>query len=183
MYLPSYNQVEALLENVALEKRASEWHGFLCGAIAVDIAYPLVTSIQTMISNTAEVAMGNDLSGQFDEVYSTVLAQLTDSNLQFQLCLPEGEDVGLGEQVNALAEWCAGFLYGLANAGIQTKGTLSADVQEILQDVGAIAQVDGVELANEEEEVSFIELVEFVRVAVLLLAEEVQPMKSSRTVH
>ena len=127
--------------------------------------------------------MGNDLSGQFDEVYSTVLAQLTDSNLQFQLCLPEGEDVGLGEQVNALAEWCAGFLYGLANAGIQTKGTLSADVQEILQDVGAIAQVDGVELANEEEEVSFIELVEFVRVAVLLLAEEVQPMKSSRTVH
>ena len=183
MYLPSYNQVEALLENVALEKRVSEWHGFLCGAIAVDIAYPLVTSIQTMLSNTAEVAMGNDLSGQFDEVYSTVLAQLTDSNLQFQLCLPEGEDVGLGEQVNALAEWCAGFLYGLANAGIQTKGTLSADVQEILQDVGAIAQVDGVELANEEEEVSFIELVEFVRVAVLLLAEEVQPMKSSRTVH
>ena len=183
MYLPSYNQVEALLENVALEKRVSEWHGFLCGAIAVYIAYPLVTSIQTMLSNTAEVAMGNDLSGQFDEVYSTVLAQLTDSNLQFQLCLPEGEDVGLGEQVNALAELCAGFLYGLANAGIQTKGTLSADVQEILQDVGAIAQVDGVELANEEEEVSFIELVEFVRVAVLLLVEEVQPMKSSRTVH
>jgi len=40
-----------------------------------------------------------------------------------------------------------------------------------------------VELADEEEEVSFVELVEFVRVAVLLLAEEVQPMKSSRTVH
>ena len=183
MYLPSHNEIETLLENVALEKRASEWHGFLCGVLSVDIAYPLATSIQIMLADTAEITVGKDLSGQFDEVYSTVLAQLTDSNLQFQLCLPEGEDVGLGEQVNALAEWCAGFLYGLANAGIQTKGTLSADVQEILQDVGAIAHVDGVELANEEEVVSFIELVEFVRVAVLLLAEEVQPMKSSRTVH
>ena len=108
---------------------------------------------------------------------------MTDSNLQLQLCLPEGEDVGLGEQVNALAEWCEGFLYGLANAGIQTKGNLSAEIKEILHDIGAIAQVDGVELADEEEEVSFVELVEFVRVAVLLLAEEVQPMKSSRTVH
>lgn len=183
MYLPSHNEVEALLENVALEKRASEWHGFLCGVLSVDIAYPLSTSIQTLLSNTAEVAIGNDLSGQFNEIYNTVRAQLTDSNLQFQLCLPEGEEVYLGQQVGALAEWCAGFLYGLANAGIQTKGSLSPDVEEILQDFGAIAQVDSAELANEEEELSFVELVEFVRVAVLLLAEEVQPISASGTIH
>ena len=183
MYLPSHNEVEALLKNVALETRASEWHGFLCGVLSVDIAYPLATSIQTLLSNTAEVAVGDDFSGQFDEVYNIVRAQLTDSNLQFELCLPEGEDIHLSQQVNALAEWCSGFLYGLANAGIQTKSKLSPDVEEILQDFGAIAQVDAAELGDEEEELSFVELVEFVRVAVLLLAEGVQPITSSGTVH
>ena len=183
MYLPSHNEIETLLENVALEKRASEWHCFLCGVLSVDIAYPLATSIQTMLADTAEITVGKDLSGQFDEIYSAVRAQLTDSNLQFQLCLPEGDDIHLSQQADALAEWCAGFLYGLANAGIQTKGNLSTDVEEILKDFGAIAQIDGAELGAEEEEISFIELVEFVRVAVLLLAEEIQPIESSATVH
>ena len=82
-----------------------------------------------------------------------------------------------------MASWCDGFLYGLANAGLQDTSTLSADAQEILKDLSKIAQLDGASSGDEEEEASYNEVMEFVRVASLLIAEEIQPLKSSEGLH
>ena len=183
MQFPKYEELCHVLEPVALQHRVSEWHGFLCGVMAVDITYPLDTSIHILVADSAEICLTDELADQLDQIFQTVRGQMTDSNLQFELCLPQDDAVDLSARVSALASWCDGFLYGLANAGLQDTSTLSADAQEILKDLSKIAQLDGASSGDEEEEASYNEVMEFVRVASLLIAEEIQPLKSSEGLH
>ncbi len=79
--------------------------------------------------------------------------------------------------MEALADWCRGFLAGFAHAGVGEAGTpptLSADSSEILKDIAAIAQAGLEDQEDEEEsERSFMELVEYLRFATLNVYLEV----------
>ena len=183
MHLPSYNELCAGLEPVALDQRISEWHGYVCGALAVDIGFPLSTSVETLVADAVPINSTPESTRLVNTVYEVVQNQMTDSNLQFELCLPDGDSADLTQRVVALASWCDGFLYGVANAGLQETTTLSAETQEILQDFSRIAQLNGADSGEEDEEVSYNELMEYVRMAVLLIAEEIQPLKSSEGLH
>ena len=183
MELPAYEELCLALEPVGLHLRVSEWHGYLCGALAVDIAFYLPSSVQTLVADAAEIKMTQESKQLMEHVYQIVQRQMTDSNLQFELCLPESDNTNLSKRVSALASWCDGFLYGLANAGLQDKQSLSGEIQEILLDFSRIAQLDGAETGEEDEEISYNELMEFVRMAALLVAEEIQPLNSSEGIH
>ena len=183
MHLPTYNELCIVLEPVALNKRVSEWHGYLCGALAVDITFPLPTAVNTLVADAESMHITPESTELMNTVYEVVQNQMTDSNLQFELCLPEDESTDLTQRVTALAAWCDGFLYGVANAGLQEIPSLSAETQEILQDFSRIAQLDGADTGEEEEEVSYNELMEYVRMAVLLVAEDIQPLKAPEGLH
>lgn len=183
MHLPTYEELYSVLEPVALDQRVSEWHGFLCGALAVDISFPLATSVDTLVAGAVHINRTAESTELMNKVFEVVQGQMTDSNLQFELCLPESETTDLTKRVSALASWCDGFLYGLANAGLQEIPSLSAEIQEILQDFSRIAQLDGADTGEEDEEVSYNELMEYVRIAVLLITEEIQPLKASERLH
>ena len=143
----------------------------------------LPSSVNTLVADAAEINATQESKQLMEQVYQIVQSQMTDSNLQFELCLPDSDNIDLSARVNALASWCDGFLYGLANAGLQEKQSLSAEAQEILLDFSRIAQLDGADTGEEDEEISYNELMEFVRMAVLLIAEEIQPLKSSEGLH
>lgn len=183
MNLPPYDELSTVLEPVALGERVSEWHGFLCGALAVDIRYPLPTSVDTLVADAAPIHATPESTRLMSSVYEIVQGQMTDSNLQFELCLPDSENSDLTQRVVALAAWCDGFMYGLANAGLQNTSKLSTQTQEILKDLSRIAQLSGADTGEEDEEVSYNEILEYVRIAVLLVAEEVQPLKSVEGLH
>jgi uncharacterized protein len=76
-------------------------------------------------------------------------------------------------RTTALAEWCQGFLYGLGAGNIPDASRLPGEVGEIVRDFAEItrAGVDGAE-TEESNESAYAELVEFVRVGVQLLFEE-----------
>src|SRR5271170_819112 len=82
--------------------------------------------------------------------------------------LPEGRATA------ALAQWCQGFLYGLGAGRITDASELPGEVGEIVRDFIAItrADADAAEEADEADENAYAELVEFVRVGVQLLFEE-----------
>lgn len=183
MILPTYDELCSALEPVALDQRVSEWHGYLCGALAVDIRFPLPTSVDTLVANAAPIQVTPESTRLMNTVYEVVQSQMTDSNLQFELCLPDSDKTNLTQRVIALAAWCDGFLYGVANAGLQDVSALSKESREILQDFSRIAQLDGADTGEEDEEVSYNELMEYVRMATLLIAEEIQPLKSSEGLH
>jgi len=104
-------------------------------------------------------------------------------DLGFALLLPD-EDAALMERLESLALWCGAFLNafgaglahlpewsGLAGAEI----SLPEEIQEIVDDLAAIAEVDAdsaeaiAEGDADDAEAQFMELEEFVKVGVLLI--------------
>lgn len=183
MNLLEFKSLSEEMESSGLDFRASEWHGFICGALAIDLTYPLHTSVQTLSSSEMKVAISVELNEQMQSVCEVARSQMTDSNLEFELCLPDIDTYDLNSRVSELSAWCDGFLYGLANAGLQPSEHLSRDVQEILQDFARISQLSDITSGEEDDEVAYNEIVEFVRMASLLIAEEIQPLKDNQTTH
>lgn len=103
------------------------------------------------------------------------LEALHAEDLSFALLLPD-EDVAMETRLTELASWCqsflAGLVAGLSRRGIESLKLLPDEVQEIVQDFAAIAQLDAElveENEDEEEEVDFMELQEYAKVGTLLM--------------
>jgi len=97
--------------------------------------------------------------------------------MEFDLLLPEDE-ASLDTRTVALAQWCQGFLYGLGGSAIQDTNGLPGEVGEIVRDLSEITRVgvdDGQSVESNES--AYAELVEFVRVGVQLVFEELSPLR------
>jgi len=177
MQLPAYEDLNNALIALDFGGRTSELHGFLCGAVALDVSYPLETSISRLAPDLMDININEELGDMLSSLYGSVRGQMTDPELQLDLLIPDDESVDLTTRVTSLASWCDGFLFGLANAGLQAQAELPQDTSEILLDLTRISQLHGADTGEEDEEVSFYELLEYVRMSALLVAEELQPIR------
>lgn len=117
-----------------------------------------------------------------DRVFAECNAALDDPELRFEPLLPDAE-APIDARADALVEWCRGFLGGIGLGG--GSGTsVSPDASEILRDLGTIAG-SRFEYENaEEDESALAEVIEFVRVGVLLLHAELGvPQPRDVTLH
>lgn len=133
-------------------------------------------------------ALSQSLAGSpdsvfFESYFSRVGKRLDDHDAAFVPLLP-GDDQELGARVAALSQWCRGFIGGLGLGGIGRGRQLSADSSEILRDFERIATTEfefGDSAAEDEDALS--ELVEYVRVGVLLLRENLFQRSVEATRH
>ncbi|MDH3561200.1 MAG: UPF0149 family protein, partial [Gammaproteobacteria bacterium] len=89
------------------------------------------------------------------------------------------DDIPLALRSKALGQWCQGFLYGLALGGVPEEGGQPGNVQEIMRDFYEISQASFDHDSDDEtDEAAYIEIVEYVRMSVLLCHEELQPLHS-----
>lgn len=99
------------------------------------------------------------------------------------LLLPS-DDEPLADRLNALADWCEGFLAGFGL--VKQEKPLSKDCLEILQDISSMALLT-TEVAEEDEpssERDYMELVEYLRVVPISLHSDlVQHKTGATTVH
>jgi uncharacterized protein YgfB (UPF0149 family) len=126
------------------------------------------------------------------QIHQISVEQMNDTEADFELMLPD-DDEPLEMRIEALGAWCQGFVYGLAVGGIKEDTELPEDSKELITDILEISRAGYVadneaELAtdegnSEEDEVAFMEVSEYVRMGVLLIYEELQPLQSSQTVH
>ena len=164
----------------------AECHGTVCGALCSG-----VDGGDAWLAHLLEEASGGDAGQQACRRELLALRDLSRSLLQagtleFAPLLPDDE-AGLAERTAALGEWCQGFLYGMGLAGERLQlDALPDEAGEVLRDMGQIAQAgfEG-DAEADEDEAAYTEIVEYVRVGVQLLFEELQPgsMASSTTVH
>jgi len=98
-----------------------------------------------------------------------VKGELTGDDIAVVLLLP-GDDAPLSERAVALGQWCQGFLGGFGMTA--RDGALSAEAMEVLQDLAAIAQVQSALEESEDGENDYMEVMEYLRVAPLLLFTE-----------
>ena len=98
-----------------------------------------------------------------------VKGELCGDEVTLVLLLPSDE-APLRERAVALGQWCQGFLGGF---GLTARDSaLSAEAMEVLQDLSAIAQVQNALEESEDGENDYMEVMEYLRVAPLLLFSE-----------
>jgi uncharacterized protein YgfB (UPF0149 family) len=113
-------------------------------------------------------------------LYKNSAVQLEDPEYGFTPLLPD-DDRSMAERVGALARWCEGFLLGLGLGGVREQSALPGDSAEVMKDFVEISRLghdEGKE--KEEDEGAYAEIVEYVRMAVLLVYEELRPMRAAR---
>ncbi len=168
----SHFTLSQTLQALRVGVNASDLHGSLCGYLC---AGGLTDAQRWMNALALEIeALDCPKASQLvlEQLYTVCCAQLDAIDFSFEPLLPEPA-LAVEERASALVEWCRGFLGGFGLAGtVLQSGELSADANDILRDFGTIA-ASGFEYADaEEDETALTEVVEFIRVGVMLLHAE-----------
>ena len=181
MIQTDYAHIQELLAREHSLADAAEAHGTLAGCLCGAAGYRLEDWLREILPEGRASAA---TAAALGELYAATAGALRQPDMQFELLLPE-DGAALGERTEALAHWCQGFLYGLGAGSIPDASELPGEVGEIVRDLIEISRagVEG-EVQNESNENAYAELVEFVRVGVQLLFEELAeartPVATSR---
>lgn len=183
----NFNDIANAFVMANLMGSPAELHGLLCGRISGGQKLP-GDDLMAVVAEFLEVEHERveDLGDMLPDLYQYTLGQICSGGFEFHPLLPDDE-FPLNQRLASLGEWCQGFLYGLGNSGLSVKTELTGDIADALSDLASISQVDSLEDENgeEEDEVSYAELVEYVRVAVLLIHAELSAPDDdgSHTIH
>lgn len=171
--LPDYDEIADCLGDKD-SGLAAEAHGTLCGLLCTATGDLPESWIRNTLADSAgdEMAASTDAVGPLKRLYASTVAALQGQDMSFRPLLPVDER-DLASRADALAEWCRGFLYGLAVRGLRDFTEIDGEIREFLEDLVQIGRADTAAGASEEDEVAYAELVEYVRVGVQLFYESV----------
>ena len=141
-----------------------------------------VLLVATLASACAGDATGPALeSGPLHALYEHSRRVLEADEMEFEPLLPP-DHASLAERVEALGAWAQGFLYGFGAAGPFARGTLPAEVAEVLSDFAEVSRAGAVGSESAEvEENALAELVEFLRVGAQLIYDELAEVRATQT--
>lgn len=182
---PDYHSLQRALQKADAGMSAAECHGSLCGIYCASGNIELENWLEQIFEelNLNDVLI-KDASQLLVGLYKNTQQQLNDPEADFQLLLPDDE-ASLDARTEALADWCHGFTYGLAIGGLKEDRALPEDTAEIIRDMTEIARAgfESSEITEAEEE-AFMHIHEYVRMGVLLITEELQPIgQPQETLH
>ncbi len=162
----AYNACNAIFLQCDPDLSAAEAHGLATGMLCVNDQTESTYWLAELLQNATQISSNNiDILIRLFEETRRLLAS---DDLDFDFFLPEDE-VALTDRVEALTNWCRGFLYGVGS--ITTLTNWSKDTREILKDITEFTKLDN-DVDGEEDEQNFVEITEFLKSAILLLREE-----------
>jgi uncharacterized protein YgfB (UPF0149 family) len=165
-----YTACRDALERIEADLGASEFHGTACAMLCTRPEGKPDQWIAEIVM-TEHVPESRNWSRPLDESVELARQAFDDGNYSLQLLLPD-DDEPLLERSRALSDWCTGFLYGLGLAGAGVTASLSDDAREVVVDLTEFTRIDPEEEDSQSAEKAFEEIVEYVRVGVLLIYEE-----------
>ena len=146
----------------------AELHGVLLGRSCAGAGF----NHEGWLIDAAELLEGDiqdNVRNALIGLQEMVKGELTGADITVVLLLPT-DDAPLAERAAALGEWCQGFLSGF---GLTRRAyALSDEANEVLRDLAAIAQVQDALEESEDGESDYMEVMEYLRVAPLLLFSE-----------
>ena len=179
----NYSDLEKLRISASLTTNVAEYHGLISSRLCFGIEHfedltsedssddKSVTSIQIQEFNNAFLNMIKDAKDQFKK-----------GGFNFDPLLPSDSEP-IEYRALGLASWCQGFVdgYGMSVAELEIKMDRLGDGEaaEIIEDFAQISTLDSNSISDEQdEEIAFMELVEYVRVSVQLLYEDYRGYKN-----
>jgi yecA family protein len=187
---PEISDLEELLYRVDATMGAAEAHGALCGMLCARGTVELSEWVDHVVGEQEQGSeLLHDVVHKMSDLHQATLEMMNNTTGEFRLLLLDDDDP-LQERVDALAAWCQGFIYGLAAGGISEESELPEDTSELLKDMIEISRArhdvdeeEAEEADVNDDEVAYMEIEEYVRMGVLLIYEELQPLQSTQTIH
>lgn len=167
----AYSLINAILAKYAAGFSAAEAHGMATGLLCANSKLDSHHWLKELL----------EVHSDIDEEQRAILKRLfegtrqlltSNDDFEFDLLLPDEEEP-LTERIIALKNWCQGFLFGIGSLSQQSN--YSRDAQDILKDIAEFTKLDTNTEPDEEDEMALMELTEYLRSAVLLLRDELQP--------
>lgn len=178
-------QIKADLIKLGSELSPYEVHGTLCGVLCgksdINVHEWLSLTLLRDTEDAVQAVKARDLlleavTESFKGFFLATITALSDNNLKFYPLLPE--DGSEAARLEAIAEWAQGFLMGLSLAGIKSFSEYSEEVTEFVEAMASISTAGDYDLADDEsDEEAIFEFIEFIRMGVLFINEELNPMR------
>ncbi len=169
-----FDELDRGLADVEAGTRAAECHGFITGYICASnntVTEPIRDHLVGGIDNAEQLEQAYAL---LDLIAADVVAKLQTTEIIFQPLLPD-DSADIAHRASNLSEWCAGFISGLGVGGLGENQSEHPDCDEFIKDIFSISRMEIDAVDDEDTESSLFELVEYIRVGVLMLYQEWYP--------
>ena len=181
--LPDFEHTLALAQGNLEAPELAECHGVACGLLcrlsnaSLDVFMGSLDMLELV--NDA----GSGLRMSLEELLNATRMQLVDEDMGLTLWLPNDDEM-LEERTMALSQWCSGFLAGLGSGGDDTLNAMSDEASEALKDLQKISSADVTDVdESEEDESAFMEIVEYIRVVILMIQEDLRGPDGQDLIH
>jgi uncharacterized protein YgfB (UPF0149 family) len=177
----TFREIASVLQSAGSQVAAAESHGCLCGALCTTPDYTVERWLDELVAIDPD---DHDVELPASDaplrlLFADTVRALRGDEMEFEPLLPDDEEP-LEQRALALAQWCQGFLYGFGTGKPVRADDLKGQVDEILKDLSHIARATvDVGAAGEDEEASYAELVEYLRVGVQLIHDELAPVRNA----
>ena len=153
----------------------SEFHGLLTGHACVGSQHASGAKRAELYADWLDAALLPNQAKSLDVVFEANSDSLTESSdFDFKPLIPD-DDAPIIERLQAISDWCTGFLSGLGLQAAQLGH--SDDLRELLEDLASIAALREEVPEDDENENDFMQIEEYVRIAVLNIYQEAQSRK------
>lgn len=168
-HTPGYGEVRAALEHVSSPVSASGCHGLMCGMLSVRPAARPDSWLQEVMpdADPADLLVQESIH-LLQRLFLDAKDLLASPELGFTPLLP-GDEEALIQRGRALAEWCDGYLYGLGLGGYEGGQDRHPEEQEFVADLHEFTKL-GLSDGGEEDEQALAELIEYIRIGVLMIS-------------
>ncbi len=189
-HIPDISELDELLYRIDATMGAADAHGALCGMICARGTVELSEWVDHVVGEQGQGGdLLHDVVHKLSELHQWTLETMNDAAGNFRMLLLD-DDEPLPDRVEALANWCQGFIYGLAAGGIREDSELPEETGELLRDMVEISRAghdmddeNMDESDSEEDETAYMEVEEYVRMGVMYIYEDLQPLQSTQTIH
>jgi len=179
-----FEQVNEVIEPFSELESPAFIQGMLIGLLCGDSDIQEAVWIKKLIEEAQIKSVKESFLKVLDEVFQETNKGMNGSGFELNLCLPDDNE-SLVYRAAMLGQLCEGVLYGLGLIGAlnDSENEIPKEVRELVDDFGQISRIDVAALneskeITEAEESEFMELVEFVRIGILTINEELNPIQA-----
>lgn len=181
--LPDFEHTLAIAQGNLEASELAECHGVCCGLLCRHDEATLDAFMGLLDMLELVKQPGTALRMTLEELFISSKLQLKDEDLGLALWLPN-DDETLEDRTMALSQWCSGFLASLGASGDDILKSLSDDANEALKDLQQISVADVTDTTeSEEDENAFAEIVEYIRIIVLMIREDLRGPDGLDAIH
>lgn len=178
-----FPDLERYLTGANAPMRVAGSHGLLCARYCTQGKPDFQEWVEAIIGpvNEADLTM-QSCSQQLLLVFEKTSRVFEESMHGLELLLPDDAS-SLQERSRAFSDWCNGFIAGLGLSGLHLDESTEPEVKEVLSDLLEFTQMEDLVDETEENELAYMEIVEYTRLAVVSLGLILRHRDMSETLH